>query len=247
MLIGGRDDTERAAKIITYDKEHGGVRFALPISLDSDPVQPSDTEIDDTIRLAPDGPGIVLFTSGTTGRAKGAILPRACFTRTKLAQPGKVAISYYPAHWIGGARTLIISVLTGKKVYALGESYSARSVLETLKNHRITQISFSPRLLSELKDLLVDQTGKVPQGKQDEYASWFRGLHELRCSGGVIEPPTKRFWTDLTDLPFRNIYAGTELGSPVIMTQEGQQAMVRSHPMATFWMRPMSLHLTRSM
>lgn len=225
---------ERAAKIVAYNSEQGGNCFALPISLDSNSVRAHDIEIDDTIRLEPNGPGLVLFTSGTTGRSKGAILPRACYTRTKLSQPGKAALNYYPAHWVGGARTLIISVLTGKIVYSLGESGSAKTVLETLKNYRITLMNFTPRLLGQLKQALIDDTGTVPEEKREEYAGWFKGLDEIRCSGGVIDPSSMSFWVDLTGLPFRIIYTGTEMGGPTIVTREHPQAIVSSHLMTAF-------------
>lgn len=200
--------------------------------MDSQPVQAAGVEIDDSIRLAPEGPGIVLFTSGTTGRPKGVILPRICFTRTKFSGQGEAAINHYPAHWVGGARTLIISALTGKNVYTLGGSGDAKTVLETFKKHLITSFNFNTRILGHLKELMTDETGHLPQEKRGEYASWFRGLRELGCSGGVIDPSTKRFWLDLTGVLIHNVYTGTELGAPVLETRGDLEVFVGSFPLA---------------
>jgi malonyl-CoA/methylmalonyl-CoA synthetase len=116
--------------------------------------------------------------------------------------------------------------LTGKRVYALGESSSAKTVLETLRDHRITLMNFTPRLLGQLKQALIDGAGTVPEEKRKEYAGWFKGLDEIRCSGGVIDRSSMSFWVDLTGLPFQIIYTGTEMGGPAIVTREHPQAMV---------------------
>ncbi len=157
---------------------------------------------------------------GTTGLPKGAILPKTCFTGVDLAEPGEVSVNYRPGHWIGGARTLIMSTIAGREIHSLGEKGSAENVLNAFRSHRITRCAFNPTLLRRMKELLVNEDGIVPEDKRSEYAGWFQGLARLTCSAGMVEPSTQKFWTDLTGLPMYIVYSATELGGPTIATRD---------------------------
>ncbi|PKK48947.1 hypothetical protein CI102_7970 [Trichoderma harzianum] len=220
ILIGSNDCIERAAKIAAFINSQGGTAFTLPISHDAEPIRASNVDIDEGVQLAPDGPGMVLFTSGTTGLPKGAILPRNCFTNVSLAKPGEACINYRPGHWIGGARTLIMPMLSGKELYTLGEKGSAKEVLNAFRTHRITQAAFTPTLLRNMRELLINSDGQVPNEKRDEYASWFKALDGLKCSAGMIDHSILKFWTDLTGLHMYIGYSATELGGLTIATRD---------------------------
>ncbi|KKO97290.1 hypothetical protein THAR02_10610 [Trichoderma harzianum] len=194
ILVGSNDCIERAAKIAAFVNSQGGAAFTLPISHDAEPVRASYVDIDADVQLAPDGPGMVLFTSGTTGLPKG--------------------------HWIGGARTLIMPMLAGKELYTLGEKGSAKEVLNAFSTHRITQAAFTPTLLRNMRELLINGDGQVPNEKRDEYASWFKALDGLKCSAGMIDHSTLKFWTGLTGLHMYIGYSATELGGLTIATRD---------------------------
>lgn len=228
ILVGSNDCIERAAKIAAFVNSQGGAAFTLPISHDAEPVRVSNVDIDEDLQLAPGGPGMVLFTSGTTGLPKGAILPRNCFTNVTLANPGEACINYRPGHWIGGARTLIMPMLSGKELYTLGEKGSAKEVLNAFRTHRITQAAFTPTLLRNMRELLINSDGQVPNEKRDEYASWFKALDGLKCSAGMIDHSTLKFWTGLTGLHMYIGYSATELGGLTIATRDPVTTIVCS-------------------
>lgn len=218
MLVG-QDCMERAEKIRAYVNEHedSGSLALLPVLCTGEPIEIIDVGIDDTLQMAPEGPGMIMFTSGTTGLPKGAVLPRRCFASTSVQvdEPNSTAINYRPCHWLGGAESLIEPMLTGMKLYAIGEKADAEAVLETFKKHRITCASFSPTLLRQIKDLLTDENAQVPKEEQQECSSYFRGLSIIRCIAGMPELSTIKFWTGMTGLPFENVYGTTELGGAV--------------------------------
>lgn len=227
MLVGTGDCVERSESILAFLQGQGSAAVTLPLACDSEPTQSLRVEIDESLQLAPDGPGLVLFTSGTTGLPKGAILPRITLTDVRLAEPGECSINYRPGHWIGGARTLISAMLSGSEIYALGESGSAVNVLEAFKRHPITHVVFNPTLLRTIKELLIDQTGSVPLEKLSETAGWFKSLKLMGSTTGVVEASTIKFWTNLTGVGLHIGYSATELGGPTITTKSPTDVSVR--------------------
>ena len=216
-MLAGKERLEKAAKICAVVGEQGiSEHFALiPITSDTKPQETVHIGIDDTLQINPDDPGVVLFSSGTTGQPKGVILPRRCFVHSQLAEPGSATINYRAAHWIGGAITLLDPVLTGKKLYALGEKATAETLLEAFQNHRITHATFAPTLLQQMKELLTGQSGELSNENRRKWSGYFKCLSTLRCTAGMVDQSTLQFWTDLTGLQFENLYGATELGGVV--------------------------------
>ncbi|KAM4055712.1 AMP-binding enzyme [Hirsutella rhossiliensis] len=129
-----------------------------------------------------------------------------------LAEPGGVAISHRPAHWISGLRDIVTPMVTGTKLYALGEKADAEAVLNALRNYGITHATFGPTILRQMKDVLTGQRGELSQEDRTKWSGHFKALGTIKCSAGVLEPSVIQFWTDLSGLPFENMYGATESG-----------------------------------
>lgn len=79
-LLAGADYMERRSQIEAHMNKHCGHDFVtLKISVAAGPTAYSDIEIDSSSQIAPESPGLVLFTSCTTGPHKGAVLQKRRF------------------------------------------------------------------------------------------------------------------------------------------------------------------------
>ncbi|EFE37943.1 adenylate-forming enzyme AfeA [Trichophyton verrucosum HKI 0517] len=215
---------ERASNIHTYIKQTKSEALTVvALSCDAKTLDEAERaiEIDHSCVMTPGGPGMIIFTSGTTGRPKGALLPRCALLRTGIREPGSTALVYRPNHWIGGARDIIQSLLSGMKIHSLKtkvQDARAEDVLRAFRTTLITHVVFMPDVLRRMMFLLTGDRdlSTIPQEEKDLWQSYFRGLSMIRCSGGSLERSVRDFWMNLTGLPFDNFYSSTELGGLAI-------------------------------
>ncbi|RDL35780.1 Uncharacterized protein BP5553_06392 [Venustampulla echinocandica] len=214
-ICASRGCLGKVAEIAAYMNAQSTTEFlTMQTSCDAEAIRSIDSiRIHDTTQLATDGPGVVLFTSGTTGRPKMVVLPRRCFAYPELAPLGSATINYRPIHWIGGARCLLEAIVTGVELFTLEEKSISASILEMFQNHKITHMSFSPMTLRRLKSELIARMEEEPE---TNYASWFSGLSKIKCGGSMVESSAIEFWTTLTGRPIEIFYSATELGGPSI-------------------------------
>lgn len=214
-ILFGQNCTEKATDICNFMRASGNSTLlaTCPISSDTEPQVNMDVKIDDSITLDANGPGIVLFTSGTTGPPKAAVLPRRSLTLYNPVKPGSSGINWRAGHWIGGADSLIAPILAGQSLYCIGWNAAAEDILQAFINYHITFALFNPTLLRQMRDLIVGETGTLTEEVKKSYSTLFRGLSTIMCGGNGIEESVREFWFNLTGIPFENFYATTETGT----------------------------------
>ena len=97
----------------------------------------------------------ILYTSGTTGIARGAVLSRASFLASAEAsatnlgwEPGDRWLACMPLAHIGGLSILIRSV-AARQCAALASRFDARLLPEWIESRRITLLSLVPTMLKK--------------------------------------------------------------------------------------------------
>ncbi|PIG79525.1 hypothetical protein AARAC_000449 [Aspergillus arachidicola] len=215
-LLVGHGLSDRAHRIGLHVKNTTSLQLTtLPISHNAEPLDGSCIEIANSLRLDPSSPGLVLFTSGSTGPPKGAVLPKRCFTFDYTAKRGDATISYRPSHWVGGAESLIEAAVTGTKLYVLKERSGPDAVWEIFKNHTITHVLCTPTLLRTMKEFFAESICLLSPLERAKYIQGFQKMSKISCCSAMIAPSVLQFWKDLTGLPFENVYGSTEMGGAV--------------------------------
>ncbi|GAA5146453.1 long-chain fatty acid--CoA ligase [Pseudonocardia eucalypti] len=110
-------------------------------------------------------PAVVIFTSGTTGAPKGAVLPhRAVIANlhnlmylSRRLPPelpddyqGNISLHTLPLFHVGGIQALGMSFLTGAKMIFVEGRFDAGQVLELIERERVTSWACVPTMLARV-------------------------------------------------------------------------------------------------
>ncbi len=113
-----------------------------------------------------DAPFLIQFTSGTTGRAKGALLSHAAALNGGLlrvssggAMPDDVFLNPLPLHHIAGSVSLVLGTLVAGATYVIVERIDARRLLAMIQATGATRIGGVPTVLKDVLEL-----PEFPQG-----------------------------------------------------------------------------------
>ena len=178
------------------------------------------------IRLEPDDPVEIVFTSGTTGTPKGVIHRHrnicanlAPFAR-EIARYRKYASPFQPvrflnllplSHMFGQSAGLFIPLILGGGVVFMSELHPA-AILDCIHRHRVSVLVSVPRVLTSL-ERRVRKEVQVPSGRVKRRglpgvaARWwkYRQVHRtmgwkfwaIVVGGARLEPRQEERWTEL--------------------------------------------------
>ena len=163
------------------------------------------------IRL--DAPFAIVFTSGTTGRPKGAVLTFRNVFYSAMASAYRLGVlpddrwlCILPLYHVGGLSILIRSALYGTAV-ELHSGFDVTAVNHVLQTHPITLISLVPTMLHRLLE-----TGGGPQ---------WRDSLRLVLLGGAAAPPDLIARCAAANIPVAATYGLSEAASQVATALPG--------------------------
>lgn len=160
----------------------------------------------------PDAVAVILFTSGTTGEPKAAVLRhRHLFSYiTSTVEFGSAgeddcALVSVPAYHIAGVSAILTSLYSGRRLYYLPQ-FEAKKWVEGARAERVTHAMVVPTMLDPLLDELEATGESLPTLRHLSY-------------GGGRAPVTvvERAMRLLPHVDFVNAYGLTETSSTVAM------------------------------
>lgn len=189
----------------------GAVAGADPVELLFAPGNPAPVEIQDT------DPALIMYTSGTTGRPKGAVLPHVAMVHSAMHfvhcvghEPGTRALLTIPAAHISGLGAVVMAMLRAGGCIVIDQSFKADTFLDHMARERI---NFAVLVPAMYKLCLL-----CPTLDQVDLSAWRIGLF-----GGAIMPPATvdELGRRLPQLRLVNAYGATETTSPATLTPPG--------------------------
>ncbi|MFF3314920.1 long-chain fatty acid--CoA ligase [Streptomyces sp. NPDC003035] len=171
--------------------------------------------------VAPEDPCMIMYTSGTTGRPKGAVLSHANITwnsinvlvDTDLAGDEVTLVVAPLFHTAGLNMTCLPTLLKGGRVVLLG-AFDAERVLELIEDLRVTYMFGVPTM--------YDAMAARPRWETTDLSS----LRTLNCGGAPVPARTIATYLD-RGLAFSQGYGMTE-ASPGVLYLDREQTSAKA-------------------
>ncbi|MBY8857125.1 acyl--CoA ligase [Nocardia sp. CA2R105] len=175
----------------------------------------------------PDDPAVLLFTSGTTGVPKAAVLRHRHLTNYIIgtvefwnAGEDEAILVSVPNYHIAGISSVLSSVYSGRRMVQL-PAFSPEAWVELAAAQRITQAMVVPTMLGRILDVLEATGATVP------------ALRTLSYGGGRMPRQTvERAMRLLPAVDFVNAYGLTETSSTIAVLgpQDHREALAGETP-----------------
>jgi len=187
----------------------------------------------------PEDPLLILYTSGTTGMPKGAVLSHRCeLYRTFIVpfdlgqRPGDTNICWPPLYHMGGTEPAMQALLTGGRVIVL-DGFDAARIVDVTMTHRLGWINVMPgtlvRLIEELEKrdrppVGVTACGVMPDlipPHEIQRLTTLLGAHFCNCFGATETgtPPMSGAWLTRGELPV-DLAKSPSIGTEIRLVDE---------------------------
>ncbi|MBK7949008.1 MAG: acyl--CoA ligase [Deltaproteobacteria bacterium] len=209
-------DSARAARLgprlaATGDGDYVevGTREAMLATVRGEDARPRETPWS----MDPDDTAILLFTSGTTGAPKAAVLRQKHLVSYVLgtvefmgADENDASLTCVPPYHVAGMAAIASSVYSGRRVVQLA-SFTPETWLETARREQVTHAFVVPTMMARIVDALAGQAD-----------AGLPCLRAISYGGGkmpltVIEKAMKLF----PNTDFTNAYGLTETSSTIAL------------------------------
>ena len=197
----GEDMPERARSLRSYLATLRDDRSS-PDKPDVGPLSPGQS----------DDVAVVLYTSGTSGTPKAALLRHRnlasyVFTTVEFANASdeEAALVTVPTYHIAGLANLVSNLYAGRRIVYL-ETFDPQGWLETIRSEGITQAMVVPTMLARVIRFLDGADARVPTLRTLAYGG-------SRMPIPVLEEALARF----ADTDFVNAYGLTETSSTIAL------------------------------
>ncbi|PGH31972.1 hypothetical protein GX50_05237 [[Emmonsia] crescens] len=184
-------------------------------------LHPSDIVLSSDKYLDDNGPGVVIFTSGTTGPPKGAVMRRAFLHDTSAAvadhfgvTENDVILHVLPVHHATGIGINFLPyIYSGACVEFRSGSFDVVWLWERWKKGGLHIFSGVPTIYMRMMRYFEQKIAPLPSHEVDQYIAGARQFRALLCGTSALPTPVQDFWTKILDgKTILSRYGASEIG-----------------------------------
>ncbi|KAK3720803.1 hypothetical protein LTR37_003466 [Vermiconidia calcicola] len=169
-------------------------------------LQPTDIVISSDRPLNDSTAGVVIFTSGTTGRPKGSVLRRAYIHEAGLnvadgydIRPSDVLLHVLPVHHATGLGTSFFPwLISGACIeFRTHGGFDPAWVWDRLRQGGVTVFSGVPTIYMRLVWHYQKEIARLSPADREAYDAGAASLRTLLCGSSALQQAVQDFWTEL--------------------------------------------------
>ena len=184
-----------------------------PVSLDK--IKISSNRYQD-----PNAPGVVIFTSGTTGPPKGAVLKRAAmidgsmtFAQQIGLQEGDVLLHLLPVHHATGIWVSFFPFIqTGACIEFKSGSFDPEWTWNRWRKGGLTHFTGVPTIYMRMMRYYLERATKLPPSEVQSFKDAAAAFKNCLCGTSALPKPISGFWAGMLGKRIVQRYGSTELG-----------------------------------
>jgi len=169
----------------------------------------------------PNSPGVVIFTSGTTGPPKGALLSLGSITDGAISFGEQIKVCetdtcqhLLPVHHATGIWVNFFPfILAGACIEFKSDSFSPEWTWNRWKQGGITHFSGVPTIYMRMMRYWQETLSKLPPAEREAYRQAPTKFRAALCGTSALPQPITDFWTEMMNgKKIKQRYGASELG-----------------------------------
>ncbi|KAF3402959.1 Acyl-CoA synthetase family member 3 [Talaromyces pinophilus] len=223
-VLTGSTEAQLGQSLVQFMNEQGMTLTCIEVTphLQALPLPPASITISSDAIINPNGAGLVIFTSGTTGPPKAAVQRRGYISSAADSVAHHYGITsadtilhVLPVHHATGIGISFLPfILSGACVEFRSGSFDERWAWERWRKGGLTIFSGVPTIYMRMKRHYDQVISKLLPPVRDQYIAGAQRLRALICGSSAFPTPVEQFWARI--LGGKRIltrYGATEIGA----------------------------------